>query len=45
MSLDTWLDEHGLGAYRTVLEQNGIGLDVVQDLSEDDLKELGFLAR
>jgi class 3 adenylate cyclase/tetratricopeptide (TPR) repeat protein len=37
-----WLDKLGLSGYAQVFNQNGIGLDVLPHLSEDDLKELGL---
>ena len=37
-----WLEGLGLGQYAQAFAQNNIELDVVPDLSEDDLKELGL---
>ena len=37
-----WLDKLGLGDYAQAFVDNGIGLDVLARLSEDDLKELGL---
>lgn len=37
-----WLEGLGLGGYAQVFVDNGIGLDVLPRLSEDDLKELGL---
>jgi class 3 adenylate cyclase len=37
-----WLEGLGLGQYAQAFADNGIGLDVLPRLSEDDLKELGL---
>lgn len=37
-----WLEGLGLGQYAQAFAENGIGLDVLPRLSEDDLKELGL---
>ena len=37
-----WLGELGLGQHAQTFAENGIGLDVVARLSDDDLKELGL---
>ena len=41
-ALADWLDSHGLGALRPVLEVQQIDIDVLPDLTEDDLKGLGI---
>jgi class 3 adenylate cyclase/tetratricopeptide (TPR) repeat protein len=40
--LSDWLSARGLGALSAVLEAQQVGLDVLPDLTEDDLKELGI---
>jgi class 3 adenylate cyclase/tetratricopeptide (TPR) repeat protein len=40
--LADWLREHELEALHSVLEAHEVGLDVLPDLSEDDLKEMGL---
>lgn len=40
--LEEWLEGHGLGQHTNVFHDNGVGLDVLPHLSEDDLKELGL---
>ena len=37
-----WLQELGLGQHAQEFIENGIGLDILPDLSEDDLKDLGL---
>jgi class 3 adenylate cyclase len=37
-----WLQEVGLGQHAQGFIENGIGLDILSDLSEDDLKDLGL---
>ena len=37
-----WLEAHGLGEHVDACRENGIGLDVLAELAEDDLRELGF---
>ena len=37
-----WLEERGLGEYTDVFVENGVDLDVVSQLSEEDLKDLGL---
>jgi class 3 adenylate cyclase/tetratricopeptide (TPR) repeat protein len=37
-----WLEERGLGEYTDVFIENGVDLDVVSQLSEEDLKDLGL---
>ena len=41
-ALADWLDTHGLGALHTVLAAQQIDIDVLPDLTEDDLKGLGI---
>lgn len=40
-SLERWLDAHGLAHYAEALRGEGIDLDVLTELSPDDLRELG----
>jgi class 3 adenylate cyclase/tetratricopeptide (TPR) repeat protein len=40
--LEEWLDGLGLGQHTDVFADNGVGLDVLPHLSEDDMKELGL---
>ena len=40
--LSRWLENVGLGEYTEVFTENAIGLDVLADLSEEDLRELGI---
>lgn len=42
MSFDEWLERHGLGRHAALFAENDIGFDVVADLTEDDLRELGL---
>ncbi len=37
-----WLDRPGLGQYAQVFAENGIDLDIVPSLSDDDLRVLGL---
>lgn len=37
-----WLTRHGLGQYAETFTENDIDLDVLPDLTDDDLKELGL---
>jgi class 3 adenylate cyclase/tetratricopeptide (TPR) repeat protein len=37
-----WLDQIGLSKYASLLAENDVDLDVLQRLSEDDLRELGL---
>lgn len=37
-----WLEQHGLGAYAEAFAANAIELDVVADLSDEDLRALGM---
>ena len=41
-ALSEWLGARGLGALHAVLEAQQIDLDVLPDLTEDDLKDLGI---
>jgi hypothetical protein len=41
-ALSDWLDTHGLGALHAVLAAQQIDIDVLPDLTEDDLKGLGI---
>ncbi len=41
-ALSDWLDAHGLGALRPILEAQQIDIDVLPDLTEDDLKGIGI---
>ena len=40
--LKQFLEQHGLGKYTQELAENAIGLDVLPDLSDSDLKEIGL---
>ena len=40
--MQAWLESIGLGQYADALADNDVDLDVVPDLTDDDLKELGF---
>ena len=40
--LERFLEQHGLGKYVQVLSENAIGLDVLPDLGDSDLKEIGL---
>ena len=41
-ALADWLDSHGLSALHTILAAQQIDIDVLPDLTEDDLKGLGI---
>ena len=41
-NLATWLEQIGLGRHFELFQQHGLDLDVVGDLSDDDLKDLGL---
>lgn len=41
-TLAEWLQTHALGQYEEVLTENGIDLEIVVDLSEADLADLGL---
>lgn len=40
--IDTWLEERQLGHYRELFAAQGIGLDMLDELSDTDLRELGM---
>ncbi len=40
--LKRFLEQRGLGKYAQVLLENAIGLDVLPDLADSDLKEIGL---
>ena len=40
--MSEWLESIGLGQYAASFAENDVDLDVAPDLSDDDLKELGF---
>ena len=42
MDLEQWLTANGLENYIDVFRQNDIGADVLTQLTEEDLKEMGF---
>jgi class 3 adenylate cyclase/tetratricopeptide (TPR) repeat protein len=42
MDLMTWLTAHKLGAHFDILTENEIDIDVLSELTEGDLRELGF---
>src|SRR5215210_2003759 len=42
-SLGEWLTNVGLGQYEEALKSNGIDVDVLPDLTDADLKDLGLL--
>ena len=42
MELSEWLRKIGLEQYAQVLIDNDVDLEVLQHLSDNDLKELGF---
>lgn len=37
-----WLEERGLAAHHAVLAENDVDLDVLSDLTDGDLRELGL---
>ena len=37
-----WLEDLGLGKYGDVFVENGIDVDVLSDLANDDLKDIGI---
>jgi len=41
-SIETWLKGLGLSKYSALFAENEIGLDVLPELTEDDLKDLGI---
>ena len=42
VDVSRWLAEQGLGHHAEVFAENGIGDDVLRDLTDSDLKELGL---
>jgi class 3 adenylate cyclase len=42
LDVSRWLAEQGLGHYAEVFAENGIASDVLPDLTDADLKELGL---
>src|SRR5215472_3220657 len=42
-SIAEWLEELGLGEYAQRFAQNGIDLSVIQDLTDQDLREVGVV--
>lgn len=40
--LARWLNEQGLGALKSTFEENDVDFDVLQELTDDELKELGI---
>jgi hypothetical protein len=40
--LESWLEAHGLSRYAPLFRQHEIDLDVLPELSSDDLRELGI---
>ena len=42
MDLKQWLESNGLGKYAELLLDNAVGLDVLKQITEADLKELGI---
>ena len=36
-----WLEELGLGKYADAFEENDIGVDVLDDVTDQDLREIG----
>ena len=42
LSLSEWLNEIGLAQYAELLEKNAVDLEVLPDLSEQDLSDLGI---
>jgi class 3 adenylate cyclase/tetratricopeptide (TPR) repeat protein len=42
MDLNQWLDSNGLGKYAELLQDNAVGLDVLKQITEADLRELGI---
>ena len=41
-SIAAWLETLGLGEYAGIFEENRIGLDILDELSEGDLRDLGI---
>jgi hypothetical protein len=42
VDISRWLAEHGLGHHAATFRENGIAGDVLRDLTEADLRELGL---
>lgn len=42
MTIESWLERHGLEGYLDAFVENGIDVDVLSDLQAEDLKELGL---
>jgi hypothetical protein len=45
MDVGSWLRSPGLGRYEVVFRENSIDADVLQDLSEADLAQIGVTLR
>ena len=41
-SIDEWLSQHKLGGYTQAFADNGITIDLLSELNQDDLKEIGL---
>ncbi len=41
-NIETWLKSLGLSKYSTLFAENEIGLDILPDLTEADLRDLGI---
>ncbi len=41
-SIDEWLSQHSLGGYTQAFADNGITVDLLGELNQDDLKEIGL---
>jgi class 3 adenylate cyclase/predicted ATPase len=42
VELTSWLESHGLGRYAQLLADNAIGIDILADLTEEDLEKLSL---
>jgi class 3 adenylate cyclase/predicted ATPase len=42
MSIGTWLQKHGLSQYEALFVENAIDIDVLPEITEDDLAKLGI---
>jgi hypothetical protein len=40
--IHAWLERHGLGKYSETFTQNDVDLEVLPELSDADLRELGL---